>query len=145
MDSKHFHITLFKEHRVEPRNYTSVSVVFLPRSLGPVDANLVVESNFGRFVYPPSHLLLRHHYVITATTYVITSSRLLSFLERYKARGYGIPNPYKLHPIVGAKVPFGVPYSPPLLLYNPRSHPIKVFLYSLFETSLLLIHLLLGY
>jgi uncharacterized membrane protein YbaN (DUF454 family) len=47
----------------------TITVIFLPRSVGKVDAMLVIQSNFGPIVY--------------------------------NIRGSGVPNKYKVKPILG--------------------------------------------
>eukprot|EP00656_Telonema_subtile_P051304 TRINITY_DN6866_c0_g1_i4.p1 TRINITY_DN6866_c0_g1~~TRINITY_DN6866_c0_g1_i4.p1 ORF type:complete len:1313 (+),score=349.16 TRINITY_DN6866_c0_g1_i4:205-4143(+) len=44
----------------------------------------------------------------------------------YQAHGEGLPNPYKVFPLVSAKVPVGVPYSPSMKLFNPFDEPLHV-------------------
>ena len=42
------------------------------------------------------------------------------------ARGVGVESPYKLQPLVGAKVPSGVPFMWRLELFNPHSSTVKL-------------------
>lgn len=108
---EHFHVSLFKGREIGPMESSGLSVVFLPRTTGPIRASFVVETNLGRLMY------LLFGSILLWINFNVT---------RYHAKGYGIPNPYLLQPISGIKVPFGYPYSPSISLYNPRPYPIKV-------------------
>ena len=60
--------------------------------------------------------------VINATLTVETSAG--GFLV--PMHGVGVANVYKLHPFVGAKVPIGVPYNPPIRVTNPTGKPLNI-------------------
>lgn len=44
----------------------------------------------------------------------------------YPIQAQPTQNVYRLNPIVGSKVPAGVPNIRPIMLYNPHSHPLHV-------------------
>ena len=41
-------------------------------------------------------------------------------------RAVGTPNPYRLKPLVGVRMPLNSSYSPLIQLHNPHSEPIQV-------------------
>ena len=41
-------------------------------------------------------------------------------------RAIGTPNPYRLKPLVGVRMPLNSSYSPLIRLHNPHSEPIQV-------------------
>ena len=71
-----------------------ITVIFLPRIPGELNATLTIETSVGGFV--------------------------ISLF------GKAIANPYRLHPFVGARVPIGVPYNPPIRVTNPTGQPIHI-------------------
>ncbi|KAL6458179.1 hypothetical protein MHYP_G00334090 [Metynnis hypsauchen] len=44
----------------------------------------------------------------------------------YQVFGVGIPNPYRLRPFVGARVPVNSSFSPLINIFNPHSEPLQV-------------------
>uniref|UniRef100_A0A8D0E9G6 Transmembrane protein 131 n=1 Tax=Salvator merianae TaxID=96440 RepID=A0A8D0E9G6_SALMN len=44
----------------------------------------------------------------------------------YQVFGVGIPNPYRLRPFIGAKVPVNSSFSPIINIHNPHSEPLQV-------------------
>lgn len=44
----------------------------------------------------------------------------------YQVHGEGIANPYNLTPFLGAKIPVGVPFNPPIKIYNPKDQVLHV-------------------
>ncbi|XP_038856384.1 transmembrane protein 131 [Salvelinus namaycush] len=44
----------------------------------------------------------------------------------YQVFGVGIPNPYRLRPFIGARVPVNGSYSPLINIHNPHSEPLQV-------------------
>ena len=42
--------------------------------------------------------------------------------------GVGIPNPYRLRPFIGARVPVNSSFSPLINIHNPHSEPLQVTL-----------------
>lgn len=44
----------------------------------------------------------------------------------YPIRAHAVPNPYRLHPFVGTKIPAGVTYSRPIVMYNPSDKLLHV-------------------
>uniref|UniRef100_A0A9J7YFU2 Transmembrane protein 131 n=1 Tax=Cyprinus carpio carpio TaxID=630221 RepID=A0A9J7YFU2_CYPCA len=44
----------------------------------------------------------------------------------YQVFGVGIPNPYRLRPFVGARVPVNSSFSPLISIFNPHSEPLQV-------------------
>ncbi|XP_077440164.1 transmembrane protein 131 isoform X2 [Vanacampus margaritifer] len=44
----------------------------------------------------------------------------------YQVFGVGIPNPYRLRPFVGARVPVNSSFSPLIYIHNPYSEPLQV-------------------
>ncbi|KAL3880716.1 hypothetical protein ACJMK2_032934, partial [Sinanodonta woodiana] len=45
---------------------------------------------------------------------------------KYQVFGVGIPNPYRVRPYLGAKVPLNSSFSPLINLHNPHSSPLQV-------------------
>ena len=56
------------------------------------------------------------------TLYIHTSAG--SF--RFNVKAKGTPNPYRLQPLVGVKLPINSSFSPLIRLHNPHSEPIQV-------------------
>ena len=56
------------------------------------------------------------------TLYIHTSAG--SF--RFVVRAEGTPNPYRLKPLVGVRMPVNSSYSPLIQMHNPHSEPIQV-------------------
>jgi hypothetical protein len=71
-----------------------ITVIYLPRTIGTLNASLTVETSVGGFLIPLS--------------------------------GTAVANQYRLHPFVGATVPIGVPYTPPIRVTNPTGHVLNV-------------------
>ncbi|KAF7253195.1 hypothetical protein EYD10_00949 [Varanus komodoensis] len=44
----------------------------------------------------------------------------------YQVFGVGVPNPYRLRPFIGAKVPVNSSFSPIINIHNPHSEPLQV-------------------
>uniref|UniRef100_A0A803TGG9 Transmembrane protein 131 n=1 Tax=Anolis carolinensis TaxID=28377 RepID=A0A803TGG9_ANOCA len=44
----------------------------------------------------------------------------------YQVFGIGVPNPYRLRPFIGAKVPVNSSFSPIINIHNPHSEPLQV-------------------
>ncbi|XP_043928104.1 transmembrane protein 131 isoform X2 [Protopterus annectens] len=44
----------------------------------------------------------------------------------YQVFGVGIPNPYRLRPFIGARVPVNSSFSPLITIHNPHSEPLQV-------------------
>ncbi|XP_005166018.2 transmembrane protein 131 isoform X1 [Danio rerio] len=44
----------------------------------------------------------------------------------YQVFGVGVPNPYRLRPFVGARVPVNSSFSPLISIFNPHSEPLQV-------------------
>lgn len=40
--------------------------------------------------------------------------------------GVGVPNPYRLRPFLGARVPVNSSFSPIINIHNPHSEPLQV-------------------
>ena len=56
------------------------------------------------------------------TLYIHTSAGSFRFL----VKAQGTPNPYRLKPLVGVKLPLNSSYSPMIQLHNPHPEPIQV-------------------
>ena len=56
------------------------------------------------------------------TLYIHTSAG--SF--RFNVKAKGTPNPYRLQPLVGVKLPINSSFSPLIRLHNPHPEPIQV-------------------
>lgn len=48
------------------------------------------------------------------------------FLFLTQVFGVGVPNPYRLRPFIGAKVPVNSSFSPIINIHNPHSEPLQV-------------------
>ncbi|GAB6023951.1 hypothetical protein CHUAL_008681 [Chamberlinius hualienensis] len=66
--------------------------------------------------------LSRHEGPVHNTLYIHTS--VGSF--KYQVEGIGTPNPYRLRPFLGAKVPVNSIYSPVINMYNPHSSTLQI-------------------
>jgi len=80
-------------------------------------------------VIPPSGntsfdvvFLGRQEGAVENTLYVHTSAG--SF--RFVVKAEGAPNPYRLRPLTGVRVPLNASYSPLIRLHNPHPEPIQV-------------------
>ena len=81
-DDEQFHPAMFKPEVLLPGGSTTIQVIFLPRTVGAVDASLTLSTSAGDSVYA--------------------------------IQAHAVPNPYRLHPFTGAKVPLGLTYSHPI-------------------------------
>lgn len=43
-----------------------------------------------------------------------------------QVKGRGTPNPYRLHPLTGSRIPINGTYAPIISMYNPYSEPLQV-------------------
>ena len=50
-DNVHFHPSLFKATTLPPRGRLTISIVFLPRTIGNVEGTLVIQTSAGGFLY----------------------------------------------------------------------------------------------
>ncbi|XP_043192988.1 transmembrane protein 131-like [Amphibalanus amphitrite] len=57
-------------------------------------------------------------------SYLYIHSSVGSF--RFKVKAEGTPNPYRLKPLVGVKMPLNSSYSPLIEMYNPHKTPLQV-------------------
>lgn len=48
------------------------------------------------------------------------------FLFLNQVFGIGVPNPYRLRPFIGARVPVNSSFSPIINIHNPHSEPLQV-------------------
>ena len=60
--------------------------------------------------------------MVENTLYILTSAG--SF--RYNVEGAGTPNPYRIKPLVGVKLPLNSSYSPEIEIHNPHPSTIQV-------------------
>eukprot|EP00095_Tigriopus_kingsejongensis_P009833 maker-scaffold21_size687808-snap-gene-1.14 protein:Tk09833 transcript:maker-scaffold21_size687808-snap-gene-1.14-mRNA-1 annotation:"hypothetical protein L798_06018" len=86
-------------------------------------------SFFTEKVIPPSGnttfdvvFLGRENGAVENTLYIHTSAGSFRFL----VKASGTPNPYRLKPFVGVKVPINSSYSPVIQMHNPHPVPIQV-------------------
>merc|ERR1712079_393873 len=86
-------------------------------------------SFFTDKVIPPSGnttfdvvFLGREEGPVENTLYIHTSAGSFRFL----VKAQGTPNPYRLKPLVGVKLPLNSSYSPMIQLHNPHPEPIQV-------------------
>ncbi len=56
------------------------------------------------------------------TLYIHTSAGSFRFVVRAR----GTPNPYRLRPLIGVRMPVNSSYSPMIELHNPHPEPIQV-------------------
>ncbi|KAM3850754.1 transmembrane protein 131 [Diretmus argenteus] len=47
-------------------------------------------------------------------------------VSTYQVFGVGVPNPYRLRPFIGARVPINSSFSPLINIHNPHSEPLQV-------------------
>lgn len=64
-----------------------------------------------------------HLLVWRAVTILINAAILMSALQVF---GVGVPNPYRLRPFIGARVPVNSSFSPLINIHNPFSEPLQV-------------------
>ena len=93
-DDEQFHPAMFKPEVLLPGGSTTIQVIFLPRTVGAVDASLTLSTSAGDSVYA--------------------------------IQAHAVPNPYRLHPFTGAKVPLGLTYSHPIIMHNPTDTLLHV-------------------
>ena len=43
-----------------------------------------------------------------------------------QVQGVGVTNPFRLRPLLGARIPLNATYSPQITMYNPFSEPLQV-------------------
>jgi len=86
-------------------------------------------SFFADKVIPPSGntsfdvvFLGRDEGLVENTLYIHTSAGSFRFI----VSAVGTPNPYRLKPLVGVKMPLNSSYSPMITLHNPHPEPIQV-------------------
>ena len=46
--------------------------------------------------------------------------------DLFQVVGVGVPNPYRIRPFLGAKVPLNSSFSPLIRMHNPHSSPLQV-------------------
>ena len=51
---------------------------------------------------------------------------ILNSIFRYNVEGESLPNPYRLRPLLGVKLPVNSSFSPVIQLYNPYPTTIQV-------------------
>ncbi|CAG7716425.1 unnamed protein product [Allacma fusca] len=59
---------------------------------------------------------------VESNLYIHTSKGLF----KYHVRGFGLPNPYRLRPLVGARIPVNGSYEPLITMHNPHDKRIQV-------------------
>lgn len=64
-----------------------------------------------------------HLPVWKAVNILINGAVLMSALQVF---GVGVPNPYRLRPFIGARVPVNSSFSPLINIHNPFSEPLQV-------------------
>lgn len=58
--------------------------------------------------------------------YIWCDEAYLSNIFYLQVFGVGIPNPYRIRPFLGAKLPINASFSPLISLYNPHSSTLQV-------------------
>ena len=64
------------------------------------------------------NLLMHFMLILNMVTYFIMGSQ--------QVRGFGLPNPYRLRPLVGARIPVNGSYEPLITMHNPHDKRIQV-------------------
>ena len=60
----------------------------------------------------------------------IKATQIAFFFSTWKqVFGVGVPNPYRLRPFLGARVPVNSSFSPIINIHNPHSEPLQVSLW----------------
>ena len=53
-----------------------------------------------------------------------------------QVQGVGVTNPFRLRPLLGARIPLNATYSPQITMYNPFSEPLQVRGHGIISTPL---------
>ena len=117
---------LFSQQIIPPGGNTSFDVVFLARVVGNVENTLFINtSHHGVFTYQVQTWIKQFFYSIFVLSQVLLTYPFLS-TSVWKVFGVGIPNPYRLRPFIGARVPVNSSFSPLIHIHNPYSEPLQV-------------------
>ena len=122
---------------LKPGANTTFDIVFLARQLGNVEHSLKIHTSHGTFIYnvsrclhslpwspPPPFLFSCPPSLSPSLHAVCVSSRLLS--ADFQVFGVGTGNPYRLKPLIGARVPVNSSFSPVIKMHNPFSRSLRV-------------------
>ena len=102
-NTPHLHCSFFADKTIEPGQNTTFDVVFLPRDIGSMDNTLYIHTTLG--IKP----------------------------LMYRVKGQGTPNPYRLRPFLGARVPLNFSFAPMISMHNP--HPETLQLLAMFTSG----------
>jgi len=147
-----FYPAMFKPQILQPMGRTSLQVIFLPRTLGTIETTITVG-------FIPNRMSNRDGNKLTSTlvsTYIL-SNYAAEYTTRdlvhpclillvnlmtlpqistsegdisYPVQAHPTQNVYRITPIVGSKVPAGVPNVRPIVIYNPHNeilHILEIF------------------
>ena len=95
-NTPHLHCSFFADKTIEPGGNTTFDIVFLPRDVGQMDNTLYIHTTLG----------------VKPLTYRVT--------------GQGTPNPYRLRPFLGARVPLNFSFSPMISMHNPYPDTLQL-------------------
>ena len=95
-NTPHLHCSFFADKTIEPGRNTTFDIVFLPRDVGSMDNTLYIHTTLG----------------VKPLTYRVT--------------GQGTPNPYRLRPFLGARVPLNFSFTPMISMHNPHADTLQL-------------------
>lgn len=120
-------MSLFFQQIIPPGGNTSFDVVFLARVVGNVENTLFINtSHHGVFTY---QVQMKWHtfFFLSLIFFCVKHVINVAYLSlKLKVFGVGIPNPYRLRPFIGARVPVNSSFSPLINIHNPYSEPLQV-------------------
>ena len=109
----HFHCSFFEDKvRIEATPITFANISDTLLQVIPPGGNTTFDVVF----------LGREPGIVENTLYIHTSAG--SF--RYNVRGTGTPNPYRIKPLVGVRLPVNSSYNPVIQIHNPHPATIQV-------------------
>lgn len=115
-------ISLLSYQIIPPGGNTSFDVVFLARVVGNVENTLFINtSHHGVFTY---QVQTKQTPADLESCETFDQHCLLIFT--LQVFGVGVPNPYRLRPFIGARVPVNSSFSPLINIHNPFSEPLQV-------------------
>lgn len=124
-DEIQFYPLDFERLEVPPGGGATLSIVYLPRTLGPVDASLVVETSRGSFLVPMHGQGVPSPYGVTPLSGPKVPGLPCPHLSAPSSGSTPLGLKCRLFPCWG-QVPFGLYYSYMLMLRNPHEKPLRV-------------------
>lgn len=110
---------------IGPESNTTFEVVFLSRVEGLVESNLYIHTSKGLFKYFVRMFDEVFTYMITKCRVLAVQIELMNTVFT-QVKGIGLPNPYRLKPLVGARIPVNGTYEPLITMHNTHDTRIQV-------------------